>query len=624
MRIVRPLSFGRVATMVVMALGRRSALAQAEEPTQEMPVAFGADQVRLDPHAQALEASGRVRVAQSPFYLTSDALRLRRIPMGVELEGKGTAAFCPCLGSPIGVRFHGATVAPPHDLILYDPVLEVFGLPVAWAPAIWLRSTGRFGVLPPDVTWRGADGLFVGGGVHAPWQNGDVGRGIDLRAGGYVDGGVAAQLSMRTAVTESRVAWDRWRGADGLSLRLRGATAIANGDHPDSAAWELGALRGKRAVKATTTVDDAAYPFDRADAQAAWRVPGWTFSSGVRSVALRGGDLLDLGAGGPVVAAQRADAIAHLGTYDSMVEAGAVSGGGAGMTSFARAEGGVVLATRFGRTGASFTARGVGVGADDGTRKALEGAAQMRASVRLPLERTFASSDEDDPWVHHTEPRIEVAAIATHAGDVLVFPTSRGMTVPSGRAWVAAGGWYNALGRRGSRSSGEIDASAGAVVDGRHALPVVRGRATASGRWFGLVGEIARVVAASPDGGGAMIARARLGAASTLYVSAHIAERDGVDPVVARSLVDAPLEPASGFLAVPGWTGGARIGLPLGSRITTRVGADVDLGPHQLVAALGALELHDPCNCVVLRANAAHRVGRDGIDVWLSVDLPQP
>jgi len=119
------------------------------------------------------------------------------------------------------------------------------------------------------------------------------------------------------------------------------------------------------------------------------------------------------------------------------------------------------------------------------------------------------------------------------------------------------------------------------------------------------------------------VARARIGPASGLNLGAHVAERDGVDPLVARALVDAPLEPASGFLALAGWTGGARLAVPLGSRVTTRAGADVDLDARQLVAAVGALELHDPCGCVVVRATAAHRIGRDGVDVWLTVDLPR-
>jgi hypothetical protein len=50
----------------------------------------------------------------------------------------------------------------------------------------------------------------------------------------------------------------------------------------------------------------------------------------------------------------------------------------------------------------------------------------------------------------------------------------------------------------------------------------------------------------------------------------------------------------------------------------------VDLDAGELVAALGSLELHDPCNCVVVRATAAHRIGRGGVDAWVSVDLPTP
>jgi hypothetical protein len=144
-----------------------------------------------------------------------------------------------------------------------------------------------------------------------------------------------------------------------------------------------------------------------------------------------------------------------------------------------------------------------------------------------------------------------------------------------------------------------------------------------TGAWAGLRADFARVMLSTDRDGGAFVARARIGPATGLHVTAHVAERDGVDPLVARALTDAPLEPASGFLSAPGWTGGARLGIPLGSRITTRAGADYDFDARQLVAALGALELHDPCGCVVVRATAAHRIGRDGVDVWVTVDLPR-
>lgn len=606
------------------------ALASADEPAPPppLPVAFGADEVRFDARARALEIVGHVHVDEPPFHVKSDSLRLRRVPIGVELDGEGRVVFCPCLGSPLAVRFTGATIAPPHDVIVRQPVLEVFGVPVAWAPAFWLRDAGRVGVLPPIVEWRGADGLLLGEGVHVPWINGDVHRGLDLRAAGYVEGGARVDVALRTARTETRVRWDDLRGDSGIGLAAHGATDVTDaGGAPPAVAWNVDALRGARAVRATTDVEAAARPFDRAEAQASWRGAGWTIASGVRDVALRGGDLADLGAGGPVVSARLADALGGAGAYDATVEGGAVRAARLGTTTFARAEGGALLAARLGAAGVTLALRGLGDVADDGSRSAPDGAAQARVALEVPLARAFASSDPEDPWVHRTAPRLEAAALATHAGDVLVVPAGRGMTAPvTGGAWIAAAGWANALGRAqpsGAHDAFELDVSGGAVGDDRRAFPAARARAAAAAAWLGLRADFARVFATPTRDGGAFVARARIGPATGLHVAAHAAQLDGVDPAVARALVDAPLEPASGFLASAGWTGGARLALPLGRRITARAGADGDLDARQLVAAVGAIELHDPCGCVVVRATAAHRIGRDGADVWVTIDLPR-
>jgi hypothetical protein len=616
---------GRLSTGLVLGvtlvLTVRSAAAEDTPLPGPLPVAFGADEVGLDARSQALAARGNVHVDEPPFHLESDALTLKRVWVGVEIDGKGKLEFCPCLGTPLAIRFDGATLAPPHDVVLHDPVLEVFGVPIAWAPVFWLRSPGRFGLLTPDLEWRGADGFFAGGGIHMPWQPGDLTRGIDLRAGGYVDGGVAVETAVRTMTTTTRIRWDRLRGDDGLTLEARGATGIAGEDRIDSVSWDVNGLRGARAVMATTDVDAAARPFDRAQVQAQWLPSGWTLASGVRTVALRGGNLMDLGSGGPVAVARRADAIGQAGAFDATLEGGQVAGAGLGATSFGRAEGGALLATRLGAAGASLALRGLGDVANDGTRSGFDGASQARATVSLPLFRGFASRDDGDPWIHTTEPRLEVAGIAMHTSDVLVVPPGRGTAVPSGRAWVAAAGWSNAVGRWGSQAAAEADLVGGVVGSDEGAFPALRARAAAGGTWAGLRVDFARIVGSTADGG-AFVAGARIGPAAGLHLAAHVAERDGIDPLIARALVDAPLEPASGFLAGPGWTGGARLAVPIGSRITTRGGADVDLDAQELVAAAFSLELHDPCNCVVVRATASHRIGRGGVDAWLAVDLP--
>ncbi len=196
------------------------------------------------------------------------------------------------------------------------------------------------------------------------------------------------------------------------------------------------------------------------------------------------------------------------------------------------------------------------------------------------------------------------------------------MTVPSGAAWVVSGGWANAVGRWGSRAAAEIDVTAGAVGNEEQALPVLRARAAVAGPWASLGADFARVAGPESERGGALLANARIGALRELHLSARVEERDGVDPLFARALVDPSLEPASGFLTTTGWTGGARLGVPLGPRVTARGGIDVDLNANELVAAVGSVELHDPCNCVVVRANGSHRIGREGVDIWISVDLP--
>jgi len=619
------------AAAVVLGTGRWL-LAQPTASPEAVPVAFGADEIKFDAQSQSVDASGHVRVDEPPFHVTSHELRLRRVPMGVVLEGQGVLAFCPCLGTPLAVRFSGATLAPPHDVILRNPVLQVFGIPVAWLPVAWLRSPGRMGLLPPDLAWRGADGFFGGGGVHVPWVEGEPLNGLDARAGGYVEGGVAADVAVRTTMTATQVHWDRLHGEDGVAVRASGAEPVEPDGRGPSAAWEIEALRGARAVQAVTDVDTAARPFDRAQAQAEWRQSGWMMASGIRAVGLRGAGGLDF-ASGPLVAIHRADALGWVGAYDVTLEGGQVAGASAApaaalaatvhnATSFARGQGGTLLATAMGPTAATLALRAFGEAADNGTLAGVNGAAQARIAIGVPLARTYASAEAADPWVHRTEPRLEIAAIATHASDVFVGPAGRGMAVPSGTAWVGDLGWSNTLGRWGSRAAADVDFAAGAVGHDGQATAAVRARATIGGPWFAFRADAGQAFAPSAGVGTAVVAGMRIGAGSGMHLAMNVAGREGLDPLVARALADPTIEPSSGFLASPGWTGGARASVPIAAPITARAGADVKLDRGELVAAVAALEFHDPCNCVILRATGAHRVGRAGVDAWISVDLP--
>ena len=147
-----------------------------------------------------------------------------------------------------------------------------------------------------------------------------------------------------------------------------------------------------------------------------------------------------------------------------------------------------------------------------------------------------------------------------------------------------------------------------------------RRRAAASTRFFGLGAEGAHLAAAG-SAGSAFVARARTGALESLHLGVNVAARAGVDPIAARLLTDAPLEPSAGFFATEGWTGGGNVTIPWTTWLSTSAGGDVDLTSQLLVAARGGIELRDKCQCLAIRLAGAHRVGREGIDVWLSLDL---
>ena len=82
-----------VSASAVVLPGERAARAQAIADPTNLPVAFSADELRLDTRTQALDATGNVRVDEPPFHLSSEYLELRRVPIGVELDGQGKLAL---------------------------------------------------------------------------------------------------------------------------------------------------------------------------------------------------------------------------------------------------------------------------------------------------------------------------------------------------------------------------------------------------------------------------------------------------------------------------------------------------------------------------------------------------
>jgi hypothetical protein len=594
-----------------------------------------AEEVSFDARQRTLELAGNVRVDSPPFHLTSQRIKLTRTRYGIEIVGRGSLAFCPCLGTPLKVDFDEAIVAPPGDLILKNPTLRFYNVPILPLPYFWLRSDEKPGVLPPDLAYRGQDGLFAGGGVHIPWKSHGAKNALDLRGGAYVLRGFVVDARLRTASSTTKIRYDRLPGGagatndDGLLVDARGATSKGE----LGMAWDADVLRGDRGVASTTELDAAARRWDRATVEGALRGGPFVVSTAMRAVTRRGGNLTDVEAAGPIVSARASGAAAGAVTYDVTLEGGSLrtSDGTTGAASrdalsFARAEVGARAVGTLDALEASLAVRGAGDVAATGNDDGSDRAGSARARLGAPLARRYGSN-EHDPWVHVIDPYVEGAVLHTKGDNLLGMSAGRGALGIDGTAPLAVGGFTSTVGRWSSREAFEIGGAGGTAFGSLRTTsrvrPLARARAAASLAWFGASADVATVLGGAretADGFGA-VGRARLGRLDGLRLLANVAARDGIDPVLARALVDAPLEPASGFLIQEGTTGGAGVVIPWARAVTTSFGADGDLTHRELVAARAGLELRDRCGCLTLRVLGAHRLGREGVDVWLALDF---
>lgn len=593
-------------------------------PRPELPAEARADEVSFDLRGRTLDLSGNVRIDAPPFHLRAEELTVSRSRYGIQARGRGELAFCPCLGTPIAVQFREATVAPPQDVFMTDATLRVYGVPVAYAPWFWLRGAARPGLLPPDVAYRGRDGLFLGGGVHLPWGKGARATSLDLRSGAYTRGGSAYDVHWHTARSEARVRFDHLEG-DGLAVDARGSTA----DSGPRAAWDLDALRGARGVRMTTSLDEAVRPWDRAVGESSLRLGDWVVATSLRSVARRGGGLGEASAIGPVATLHRASTLGGVVTYQLGADGGALRlddvGGPPLSMSFVRTEGDVRGSWPLGPALVGASVSGAGQGYEGGERAASSHSLTARASLAAPMGRAFGSPRRRDPLLHVLEPRASVLAVAAGGGRDLGVLAGRGAAGLDGRVAVPTVGIRTALGRWGARDGVDLQADAGLVaVDGAARLASAqRVRVSASLHAAALVVDGVSLREGERTGA-VLFARGRLGARDSVHLRLYGAGRSGVDPLAARALTDTLTEAPLGFLRGEGASGGGAVSIPWAAWIATTAGTDVDLTARELLATRAAITLRDRCDCLAVGVHASQRVGRPGTDAWLTVDLVRP
>ncbi len=272
--------------------------------------------------------------------------------------------------------------------------------------------------MPPQIEWRGADGLFLGGGVHLPWRANGQDVVVDLSGGGYVNGGFAVEAVAKTDSTTTRVRFDRLPQSvraglpgdgSGLVVDARGSFSSTN-EIREHVGWDFDLIRGARGVLSTTDLEAASRPFDVGVAEASLDASSFIVATGVRTAATRGGDLLTADAAGPYVSVAHDAALGRIGTYDATIDGSVLHETANGSLALAHANVGALVAGHASWIGLSAQARGVVDAAEDATDHGALSAALARFEATLPFVRSFESSDHADALRHRIEPFVAVSA----------------------------------------------------------------------------------------------------------------------------------------------------------------------------------------------------------------------
>jgi hypothetical protein len=573
-------------------------------------VDFRADRVEVEPETFELELRGNVVVKVARYRIQSEELSLSRGPRGLEVDGAGEVALCPCANAPVTLGFQSLTVAPPTDVLLESPTVRVGGIPVFWLPFLWLRAKDRLGLLPPWVEWRGEDGLLAGAGAHVPFE-GRSARGrvsaLDLRVGGYLEGGARVDASLDLATSTTRVVWDKL-GSAALRIDSAGNESLTDGP---VLAWYGDALRGERARAYPSSLDQAARRYDRLSFSVG-SADRLVFGTGFGSTAARGsafddfgavGPALHFGGGGPLGSDSSADVAFDLSTLRT----------DSGDESQVGAEALFELETPAAplSVGATLRQRALASTTESSSGTVLMSGLFPRVS--LPLMRRY------EPFTHVIEPEIGAAQIVSVTSGTPSLAASPDLPGASARGddgmslWVVRAGIENTLGNSQRAVSLLL---AGGLIGGEETEPAAAMELRSD---LGLLGV--SIQGTLQDDAATGVGRARVGKHEGLHLGAHGEARTEPSSATAQWLLPDAWDSTTPFLARSGVSAGAELGVPVGEAWEGQVGGDFDVTTSDLLAVYGSIAFHHPCGCLGATAWAGHRRGRDGFDAWLSLDL---
>ena len=564
----------------------------------------------IDPDEKALELDGDVQARCGAYELHAEALKVRAHRGDVDVQGPAWLSLCPCDRAPISVGFERATLCPSGDVRLTDPTLRVGETSVLWLPWVWLRAPDQTGLLPPRIAWRGDGGLLLGPGVHLPWRESDGSLAwMDLYVSGYTRGGFELEPSLVTASSRTTVRFDRM---DGDLVRVA-SEGVTRGSRPGGVAWRVDAVGGSRGTTGLVDLREAARPFD--DAAAFLEVRPWSSAfvhAGVVAIGPRGHDRMRWG---PSLLAEAGGALGAGVSWQASGALRAIEDDGPGAAQVTTTGARLLGGGWWGPVRLSVDGQGVLHATTAGGTDAKDAVAWSTSEAALPLNRHYAST------THLIEPFVRTHALGAARSDdgPVAF---RPPAVEHGARWLVAAGARTALGPPGGDRGVRWELSGGRLgsFDGNPLRSALLSRLGIHVGLLDLQGEGA-AVAHERDRGAVATARASVGTARTVAARVEVASRTRVDPVDARAFSPSALVWTPGDLSREGTSLSLGGHLPFGAGLRAEVASDWDAGQQKWLATGAGLVLDHPCKCLQGRAWVTRRVGREGTDGWLALEL---
>lgn len=593
---------GRRSAAAAFAYGIAGSPSFAQSEQNEHRVDFRADRVELSTTDAALSLSGDVVVRSDRFQLSGDAVTLTRSPRGIHVEGAGRLAFCSCGYPPIALGFAAADLAPPTDVLLEGATLRVLGVPVLYSPILWLRSKDRPGLLPPSVAYRGEEGLLVGTGVHVPLGVGGVEPAVlDIGYSAYLAGGARFSTEARGALGRAAFLFDFFRGS---SVDLETEFAETSDASGATLVGRVDVRRGRRALVSELSVQEVARPTDRARL-AVGSARDFVLGLSVRASSPRGSALDAEPSFGPVLELGHTVPLGPRGTASFLMETHALRTG-EGDSSASTLHGELGTALTVGAVQSQIWLRERSRFVSDPRAHGASVQGELRARITLPLARRFAE------LVHRLEPLVEAAVESVrHRGEGEPFHELH--AVPDRVTLLA--GLETSAGVH--REAADLRVAAGVSGPARNPDGVLAARARAGFRHLYFDAD-ARAVPGRRAAD--VFVRAHAGGES-FRIGAYVEGRQATPASAERLFFEDFTRPELPWLATPGFSGGGSLRFPTGLGIHTQLAVDVDLTRERLLGGSAALGYRHVCDCLGLALWSGRRIGREGVDVALRVDL---